>query len=81
MDDKIVVDLDLETLDALARRAEAHGHSVGEEVRTIVQETVSPVREDMDWVGRARAIRAMTVPGSIHVDSTKLIRASRDFDH
>ena len=81
MDDKIVVDLDQETLEALARRAVLHGRSVVEEVRSIVEETVVGAREDLDWIARARAIRAMTPPGSIQVDSWKLIRASRDFDH
>ena len=81
MDDKITIDLDREMLEELSRRAESHGRSVSEEILTIVSETVSPTREGIDWVARARAIRAMTPPGSIRVDSTRLIRASRDFDH
>ncbi len=81
MDEKIVVDLDQETLEALSRRAESHGHSIDEEARTIIEETVAPTPEGVDWVARARAIRAMTPLGSIQVDSWKLIRASRDFDH
>ncbi len=81
MDDKITIDLDPETLDALARRAESHGHSVDEEARAIVVRTVAPVHGEVDWVARARTIRAMTPPGSIVVDSWKLIRASRDWDH
>jgi plasmid stability protein len=81
VDDKVTIDLDGDTLDALRHRAQTHGRSVDEEVRTIVRETVSTTRDDLDWVARARAIRAMTPPGSVHIDSTKLIRASRDFDH
>ncbi|WP_421762053.1 FitA-like ribbon-helix-helix domain-containing protein [Devosia sp.] len=81
MDDKITIDLDQDVLAALAQRAESHGHSIGEEVRTIVRDTVAPVRETADWLARARSIRAMTPPGSIVVESWKLIRASRDWDH
>lgn len=81
MDDKITIELDQGILEALTRRAESHGHSLDEEVSAIVTETVSPVPVGGDWVARARAIRAMTPPGSIVVDSWKLIRASRDWDH
>jgi hypothetical protein len=81
MDEKITIDVDQEILDALTRRAESHGHSLREEVSAIVAETVAPVPTEIDWVARARAIRAMTPPVSIVVDSWKLIRASRDWDH
>lgn len=81
MEDKVVVDFDRETMEALSRQAEAHGHGVGEEVREIVRQNVAHSQEGADWVARARAIRAMTPPGSIKVDSTRIIRASRDFDH
>jgi plasmid stability protein len=81
MDEKITIDVDEEILDALTRRAENHGHSVGEEVSAIVAAAVTPAPSEIDWVARARAIRAMTPPGSIQVDSWKLIRASRDWDH
>lgn len=81
MDDQVTLDLDPDTLDALARRAESHGHSVDDEVRAIIVRTVSPPKTATDWVARSRAIRAMTPPGSIKVDSWKLIRADRDWEH
>lgn len=82
MDEKITIDVDPEVLDALTQRAESNGHTLDEEVSAIVSETVRPpASDDIDWVARARAIRAMTPPGSIVVDSWKLIRASRDWDH
>lgn len=81
MDDRITIDVDRGVLDALARRAENHGRSLDEEVSAIVAEAVAPVPATTDWVARARAIRAMTAPGSIKVEGWKLIRASRDWDH
>jgi len=81
MDEKITIDVDQEIFDALTRRAENHGRSLDQEVSAIVAETVAPAPTKKDWVARARAIRAMTPPGSIVVDSWKLIRASRDWDH
>lgn len=81
MDEKITIDVDPDVFDALTRRAENHGRSLDEEVSAIVAETVTPTPHKKDWVARARAIRAMTPPGSIVVDSWKLIRASRDWDH
>jgi plasmid stability protein len=81
MDETITIDVDQKILDALARRAESHGRSLGDEVSAIVAEVVAPVPDETDWVTRARTIRAMTPPGSIAVESWKLIRASRDWDH
>lgn len=82
MDEKITIDVAPAVLDALTQRAESNGHTLDEEVSAIVSETVKlDVADDIDWVARARAIRAMTPPGSIVVDSWKLIRASRDWDH
>jgi hypothetical protein len=81
MDDKIAVDFEQDALDALTARAEAHGRDVAAEVRSIVLETITPVQPTVDWVERARVIRAMTPRGSIRVESWKLIRASRDWDH
>ena len=81
MDETIAVELDRATLDALNQRAERHGLSIGEEIGAIVRQQVSPAASTPDWVGRARSIRAMTPPGSIHVETWKLIRASRDWDH
>jgi plasmid stability protein len=81
MDEIVAVELDRETLDALNQRAERHGLSVGEEIGAIVRQQVSAAGSTPDWVARARAIRAMTPPGSIQVETWKLIRASRDWDH
>jgi len=81
MDDKITIDVDHGILEALTQRAENNGHSLDQEISAIFSETVSPVAVETDWVDKARAIRAMTPPGSIQVDSWKLIRASRDWDH
>ena len=49
MDDKVTIDLDREIFDELTRRAEFHGHSVDEEVATIVRETVLPLHGETDW--------------------------------
>jgi plasmid stability protein len=81
LDETVRIDVDRSVLEALARRAENHGRSLEEEVSAIVAETVAPLAPKTDWVARARAIRAMTPPGSIVVDSWKLLRASRDWDH
>jgi plasmid stability protein len=79
--EKITIDLDSTTLNALSQRAEQHGHSIDEEVRAIVAGSVAPQSSSEDWIARARSIRAMTPVGSIAVDSWKLIRADRDFGH
>jgi plasmid stability protein len=80
MDEKVTVEFGPDELNQLGHRAEAHGHDVSAEIRAIVVETIRhPV--ETDWVARARAIQEMTPPGSITVDSWKLIRASRDWDH
>jgi plasmid stability protein len=81
MDEKVTVDLDHELASELERRASEHGHTVSDEVRTIVKEAVKPPPKQIDWIARAREISAMTPPGSIRVDSWKIIRASRDWDH
>jgi plasmid stability protein len=80
MDEKVTVEFEPDELDELSQRAEAHGHDVSAEVRAIVVEKIRH-SNDTDWVARARAIQEMTPPGSITVDSWKLIRASRDWDH
>jgi plasmid stability protein len=79
MDDKIIVELDSETLDALSRQADAHGRSIDEEVRDIVRQAV-PIKEhsDRDPVEWARSIRAMTPKGVKQTDSLTLLREDRD---
>jgi plasmid stability protein len=81
MDEKVTIELDSEALDTLAHRAEAHGHDVATEARAIILERITTSPKETDWLARARQIRAMTPPGSIAVDTWKLIRASRDWDH
>ncbi len=81
MDEKVTVEFDSDVATELERRAREHGHTLGDEVRTIVRDAVAPKPKEIDWVARAREIRAMTPPGSIKVDSWKLIRADRDWGH
>ena len=81
MDEKIIVEFEQSAVDTLARRAEVHGHDVASEVRSIVLDTIAPAPPDVDWVARSREIRAMSPPRSIRVETWKLVRASRDWDH
>jgi hypothetical protein len=81
MDEKVTVEFDHDAMDALGHRAEVHGHDVASEVRSIVLEKIAQPPKEIDWIARSRQIRAMTPPGSLRVDSWKLIRASRDWDH
>lgn len=78
MDDKITIDLDHDTMDALSRRAREHGRSVDEEAADIVRQNV-PVRKTMerDPVEWARSIRAMTPKGAPQTDSQTLLREDR----
>lgn len=81
MDDKITIDLDRETFDALVQRAEAHGTSVDREASEIVRESVATAlsREDRDaMLRRFDEIAAMTPKGVKQTDSTLLIREDRD---
>jgi len=88
MDEKVTVEFESETFEALSRQAEAHGHSVVDEVRQIVQRNVVSTRTDVprkdgriDFVEWARRIRDMTPPGVPQTDSVKLIREDRDHGH
>ena len=82
MDDKITIDLDRETLEALAQQAEAHGKSVDQEASDIVRERVGHIaKHDVDFVAWARRIRAMTPKGVPQTDSVQLIREDRDRGH
>lgn len=89
MDEKIEIDLDADILSAVSRQAEAHGHSVGEEVLAIVRRSVVgnaqgaskdvPMRDGkIDFVEWARRIRAMTPTGVPQTDSLRLLREDRD---
>lgn len=82
MDDKVIIDLDRDTLDALSRQAEAHGKSVDQEAADIVRQSVVRRRtEDIDFVAWSRRIRAMTPKGVPQTDSVQLIREDRDHGH
>lgn len=79
MDDKITIDLDQDTMDALSRRAQEHGRSVDEEAADIVRQSVPVKKEvDRDPVEWARSIRAMTPKGVPQTDSLVLLRQDRD---
>jgi plasmid stability protein len=82
MDDRVTIELDRETYDALSRQAEMHGKSIDQEVGDIVRRSVvkeSP--KDVDYVARARRIRAMSPKGVAQSDSVQLIREDRDHGH
>ncbi len=82
MDDKITVDLDRGTFEALSRRAETHGKSVDQEASDILRESVgASAKPDIDFVEWARRIRAMTPKGVPQTDSVQLIREDRDRGH
>jgi len=82
MDDRITIDLDRQTYEALSRQAETHGRSVNEEAVDIVRRSVvSKGSEDVDYVAWARRIRAMTPKGVKQTDSVQLIREDRDHGH
>ena len=82
MDDRITVDLDRETYDALSRQAEMHGRSVDEEVGDIVRRSVvKTTPEGIDYVAWARRIRAMSPKSVAHSDSVQLVREDRGRGH
>lgn len=82
MDEKITVGFERETFEALSQQAAAHGHSVDEEIRSIVERNVVPKREGkVDFVEWARRIRAMTPKGVPQTNSTQIIREDRDRGH
>jgi plasmid stability protein len=82
MNEKITVELDSGTMEAVRRDATAHGHDVAKEVREIVREKFSRIgRGDIDYAAEFRRIRAMTPKGVEQTPSWKIIRDSRDHDH
>ena len=78
MDEKLTVDIDRETLEALSRQAESRGHSLDEEVRDIIVRNVRRPMTREEFLRRAEAIAAMTPKGIPQTDSTILIREDRD---
>lgn len=78
MDEKLTVDIDRETLEALSRQAESNGHSVSEEARHIIARNVRRKMTREEFIRRAEAIAAMTPKGVKQTDSTILIREDRD---
>jgi phage terminase Nu1 subunit (DNA packaging protein) len=82
MNEKITIELDSETMEAVRLHAKANGHDVASEVREMVRQRYPRVaRGDIDFVSEFRRIRAMTPKGVTQTDSTKIIRESRDRDH
>jgi plasmid stability protein len=81
MNEKITVELDSETMDAVRRDAKAHGHDVANEVREIVRQKFSRGAQEIDYVQEFRRIRAMTPKGVKQTPAWKIIRESRDNDH
>lgn len=78
MDDKITVEFDADTMNALSRMAEAHGRGVDAEVREIVSRTVRKPMSREEFVRRANEIAAMTPKGIVQTDSAILVREDRD---
>jgi plasmid stability protein len=80
MDDKLTVDLDRETMEALSRQAEAHGHGVDAEAREILKRNVGSGSsgDRQAIIAEFRRIRAMTPPGVKQTSSVQLIREDRD---
>jgi plasmid stability protein len=81
MNEKITIELDSETMEAVRQNAKAHGHDVAHEVRQIVRERFHHEGADIDFAEEFRRIRAMTPPDATLTDSTKIIRDSRNRDH
>lgn len=80
MDEKLTVDIDRETLEALNRQAEERGHSVDEEVRDILKRNVrSRVTADRQTIiDEFHRIQAMTPAGVTQTSAVQLIREDRD---
>ena len=80
MDEKLTVDVDRETLDALNRQAEAHGHTVDEEVRDILKRNVQTAMpaDRRALIDEFHRIQAMTPPGVKQTSAVQLIREDRD---
>jgi plasmid stability protein len=80
MDDRITIDLDNGTLDALEKMAQAHGRSIGDEASEIVRNhvVIAARLSPEAAIRRAREIRAMTPPGVKQTSSVQLIREDRD---
>lgn len=83
MDDKVTINLDHDSFDALSKRAEEHGRSVGEEageiVRTRLRERTRASTDRSELIRRSRELRAMAPVQQ--TDSTLLIREDRDRGH
>ncbi|MBM3597166.1 MAG: hypothetical protein FJX35_03055 [Alphaproteobacteria bacterium] len=71
----LVRKVDKQVVDALKFRAALKGHSLEQEIRQIITAAARPTPAEI--VELARRIRAMT-PKNARIDSTKIIRQSRD---
>ena len=78
MDDKLTVEFDADTMTALSRMAEAHGHDVEAEVREIVARNIRKPMSRDEFLRRANEIAAMTPKGVVQTDSAVLVREDRD---
>ena len=78
MNEKVTVDLDRDTLEALGTRAEAHGRTIPQEVQEILRTTVRRRMTPSEFISRAEAIAAMTPKDVRQTASQILLREDRD---
>ena len=80
MDEKLTVDIDRETLDALNRQAEERGHTVDEEVRDILKRSIRlrVAADRQAIIDEFHRIQAMTPTGVRQTSAVQLIREDRD---
>lgn len=72
----LIRNVDEQVVQSLKQRAQRHGHSLEQELRTILTEAALPSVEDR--VALSARLRAMTPPGVVQTDSTDLVRRDRD---
>ncbi|MGA3401479.1 MAG: plasmid stabilization protein [Acetobacteraceae bacterium] len=72
----LVRNLDEQVVAALRRKAELHGHSLEQELRTALTAAARLTREER--VALARRVRSLTPAAVTQTDSADLIRQDRD---
>jgi len=72
----LVRNLDEHVVATLRRKAELHGHSLEQELRTTLTAAAHLTSEER--VALARRIRGLTPLGTPQTDSTEIIRQDRD---
>jgi len=75
---EIRFDLDRDAAEELKRRALAHGVTMEEEARRLVQQGLRTRPDRAELVARARRIRSMAPVGVQTTDSVQLIREDRE---